>query len=356
MVELSRAQVLAHRIAASGLLRDGLDRVLDLGIQDTPYGSARLALAARGLTELTGLSLVWGARGAPVLLRDGDLGRMAAALWPVSDADATTRIANPRIKEGARLGIGAFTAAASAMREAVCAEMGKGEVSTAVSARIPASLTYDCVPCQARHISGALYQQVGLAAGVRVVPVGRGTRLAPIEDRPPVPETAAGTSELIRSYLRLLGPAGPGEAAKFLGTSQAALRPVWPGDLAEVRVDGRRAWLPSDTVEAVAGAEPPELVRLLPYNDPYLQARDRTLVVPDKAREKEIWKILASPGAVLAGTEIVATWRARAAGRTLTITVTPFEPLTARTRDAVEGEAELVARARGAATTRVEIT
>jgi hypothetical protein len=351
-IEVTREQALAYRIQASGLARSGPVR-LGLGIQDTPYGSAALALAARGLSG-DGLTLVWGARGAPVLLPTPDLARHAAALWPVSDADATTRIMNPRIKEGARLGIAAFTAAASAMREVVTAPMGKGEVSTGVSALVPESLTYDCEPCQARHISGALFQQVGLAAGVRVVPAGRGTTLAPLEARPSVPEHAEGTGDLIKTFLRRLGPATPAEAAKFIGTSQTALRPVWPDDLAEVRIDGRRAWLPADAVDDLRAAKTPEFVRLLPYGDPYMQARDRTLLVPDPAREKAVWKVLAAPGAVLADGEIVGTWRAKLAkARTLEVTVTPFEPLTARTVEAIEAEARLVAAVRKTAEVRV---
>jgi len=351
-VEVTREQVLAYRILVGGLARTGRP-VLDLGVQDTPYGSARLALAARGLSE-DGLTMVWGARGAPVLLPTESLGRQAAALWPVSDADATTRIMNPRIKDGARLGIEAFTVAATAMREAVTAPMAKGEVSTVVSARIPESLTYDCEPCQARHISGGLFQQIGLAAGVRVVPVGRSTTLEPLADRPPVPERAAGTGDLLRTYLRQLGPATLGEAAKFLGTSQTALRPVWPDDLVEVRVAGRRAWLPADAVDELRAARTPEIVRLLPYGDPYMQARDRGLLVPDPAREKAVWKVLAAPGAVLAHGEIVGTWRAKLGrGGTLEVTVTPFEPLTARTQEAIEAEAGLVAAARGTTEARV---
>ncbi|PRH77972.1 hypothetical protein C6N75_17400 [Streptomyces solincola] len=47
-VAVTRAQVLAHRVAAAqGLDRSSADpAVLDLGVQDTPPGSAGVALAA----------------------------------------------------------------------------------------------------------------------------------------------------------------------------------------------------------------------------------------------------------------------------------------------------------------------
>ncbi|MFC8920068.1 DNA glycosylase AlkZ-like family protein [Streptomyces sp. NPDC057116] len=353
--DVSRDRVLAYRVAAHGFDRSSpAPGVLALGAQDTPYGSARQALAARGASP-DGLRLVWSFRGAPHLHRSGDLPSLAAALWPVDDADATARVDTAVIKEGARLGVAAFRVTAGAFREVVTAPMAKGEVSTAVSASVPRSLTYWCERCGARHISGLLFQQAGLFGAVGVVPEGRGTVLAPLPERFPVPVAASGTAELVRAYLRFLGPATPAEVAAFLGTRPAVVRAVWPDDLAEVRVEGRPAWLPAGELDALLSAVSPRLVRLLPPGDPYLQARDRTLVVPDRARAKEIWRAIGGPGALLAGTEIAGTWRARAAGRGLDVTVTPFGPLSAAVRKQLDAEAAAVAAARGAGDVRLRI-
>jgi hypothetical protein len=329
--------------------------VLDIGVQDTPYGSAALALAARTTRPAdAGLLAIWSVRGAPHLHRPADLPALSAALWPLSDADATARISTTNIKEGAKLGIAAFTAAAEAMRAVVTEPMPKGEVSTAVSARVPESLTYRCRACAAQHISGALFQQVGVLAGVGLDRSHGDTWLAPVPDRPAVPAEAAGTDGLISAYLRLLGPATPAEAAKFLDTTQAAAAPAWPaGALAEVSVDGRRAWLPADRADALLSAPRPDVVRLLPPSDPYLQARDRNLLVPDRARQKEVWRILGNPGALLVDGEVAGTWRPKKSGSRLELTVTPFDRAPARVRTAVEAEAERVAEVRGATGVRV---
>jgi hypothetical protein len=89
---------------------------------------------------------------------------------------------------------------------------------------------------------------------------------------------------VLLTYLRLLGPAGPGEVAKYLGTTATEMKKVWPATaLDEVRVDGRRAWLPSAAVTALADASAMPGVRFVPPMDALLQARDRDVLVPDRA-------------------------------------------------------------------------
>lgn len=161
---VSRENALAYRIASQQLHRVDADpsalAVLDLGVQDSAHGSALLALAARTSrpVEDPALILLWTVRGAAHLHRAADLPRLTTALWPLDDADATGRINTTPIRAGARLGLAAFVQAARAFRDVVRGPMPKGEVSTAVSARVDRSLTYDCGPCGARHISGALFQ------------------------------------------------------------------------------------------------------------------------------------------------------------------------------------------------------
>lgn len=360
VLDVDRSKVLAYRIAAQEL--DGVEAapsklaVLDLGVQDTPHGSARLALSARTSRSVDdpSLRLVWSTRGAPHLHRSDDLPTLVARLWPFNDDDAAGRIASTQIKDGARLGLAAFSQTAQAFRKAVRRPTAKGEVSTAVSAAIDPALTYDCAPCGARHISGALFQQAGLAGGVGLQLDGPVTMLGPLAEPVRTPKASAGVETLILAYLRLLGPATPAEVAKFLGTTQTQLRPHWPADLIEVRVDGRRAWLPAEQVDALRAVKPSRLVRLIPPADPFLQARDRTLVVPDKARQSAVWRILGNPGAVLVDGEVAGTWRSRMAGRArLAITVTSFESVPARVRSRVEEEAGRVAAARGADNTEV---
>jgi hypothetical protein len=362
-MDVDRGQVMAYRLAALGLATRSKDRpgdlpVLDLGVQEYTPDSVRVALAARTEAELDDdrLLMVWAARGAPHLHRRRDLKTLVKALWPVSDADAASRIESGQIPEAGKLGIQAFTLTAQAFREVVHSSMPRGEVSTQVSARVPKELTYDCRSCAARHIAGNVWQHSGLAGGIQVESRGRDATLGPIRNPPPLPTENVGIAALITTYLRLLGPATPVEVAKYLGSSTAEMKKVWPTDLAEVQIDGRKAWLPADAVDELSSAKPEPGVRLVPAMDPLLQARDRNLLVPEKAQQKEVWKVLGNPGVLLVDGEIAGVWRAKMAGKKrVDLTVTPFGTLSPKARKSVEAEAATVARARGAADATVAI-
>jgi hypothetical protein len=355
MVNVDRAQVMAYRVAVHGLAARGSARpadlpVLDVGVQEYTPGSVQVALAARTSAEPADdrLVTVWSVRGAPHLHRRADLAVLVRQLWPVSDADASARINSAQIPDGVKLGIEAFRVTAEAFREVLRSPMPRGEASTEVSKRVPRSLTYDCRACQARHIAGNVWQHAGLAGGVEVLSRGRDAMLAPLENAPPRPAANAGIGDLIAAYLRFHGPATPLEVGKYLGSSTAEMKKVWPADqLAEVTVDGRKAWLPSAAVADLSAAERPTGVRFLPPMDPFIQARDRDLLVPERPRQKEVWRTLGNPGVLLVDGEVAGVWRAKLSGRKrVDLTVTSFTTFSATRRKQVESEAAEVARAR----------
>jgi hypothetical protein len=350
-----RQQAMAYRVAALGLA-DRVDArptdlpVLDLGVQEYTPGSAQVALAARTSADTADdrLITVWAARGAPHLHRRADLAALVKQLWPISDADASARIKSGQIPDGMKLGIEAFRVTAEAFREVVREPKPRGEVSSEVSKRVPETLTYDCRSCQARHIAGNVWQHSGLPGGIEVQSRGRDAMLGPLPDAPPLPTKNAGIDELILTYLRFLGPAGPLEVGKYLGSSTAEMKSVWPDDrLTPVTVEGRKAWIPTDAVDALKSASAPSGVRFVPPMDPLLQARDRDVLVPDRERQKEVWRILGNPGALLIDGEVAGVWRAKMAGKKrVDLAVTAFGSIPAARRKQIEKESAEVARAR----------
>lgn len=369
-LEVSRRHAVAYRLHAHGLHRQTDTPselgVLDLGVQDT-RGSAKLAIGAR-LTEAphaealfadgTGLTQLWSFRGAPHIHRAADLNRLARALWPRSDADAISRLAaeTKALQAAGVGGLEAFTAVAGAMRKVVTKPMAKGAVSAGVTAELPGHYSYACRGCASTHVFGGVFQLVGLPAGVEHVPDSAPLTIVPRPGRPPIPEEPEGTEAVVRAYLALHGPATPAQVAGYLGTTQGHLKPVWPaGDLAEISVEGRRTWLPKERLDALENPPDPPFVRMLPTLDPYLQARDRELIVPNEATRKAVWRILGNPGVVLVHGEVAGTWRARASGRKrLEITVQPLAEIPARARAAVSDEAARIATTRGIGDVRVD--
>ncbi|WP_053739412.1 winged helix DNA-binding domain-containing protein [Nocardia sp. NRRL S-836] len=325
-MDLTRQQVLRHRIHQHELDRRVSDAaelaVFSLGVQDNTAGSALLSLAARLTTPTTGdFTVTWSVRGAPHLHRDGELKAFARALWPWSDADARARASRPKVDDL----LAALKHVATAMRSIVTKPMTKGDVSAALTPLAPKQTVEDCRGCRTAHVSDPIFRLAALPAGLRILPECKTVTFERIHGWPGVPRKTAGFAELVHRYLTLHGPAGPSEVAAYFGTTVREVKKRWPDDLVEVSVEGRPAWLP-DGLE-IADAAPPE-VRFLPPTDPYLQARDRDLLLPDKAAQKDVFRVLGRRGAVLVDGEIAGSWQGRVvSGKRFEVTVTPYRPL-----------------------------
>lgn len=357
MISVDRRQVLAYRAHAQGLHRDRADAgalaVLDLGVQDTPRGSAAQAMAVRlgapaGTDEA--LPTTWSVRGAPHVHRAGQLVGLSRALWPWSDDDALARLDTSagNVRRSGMPAREALRFVAESIADIVTQPMAKGDVSTALTPRIPEAMTVDCRRCEATHIVETLFRSAVLPAGITFAPDQQLVTFVPVPGWPGLPEEASGTTDLVTAYLRLLGPARPPDVAGFLGTKPGLMAAVWPQGLAEVDVGGTPAWIPEADYAALAAPPDPPAVRLLPPSDPFLQARDRELLAPDPAHRKVLWPILGRPGALLVGGDITGTWRARKKGRRVEVTVAPFARLPAAARRGLDEEAALLAAARGA--------
>ena len=184
-LKVSRAQVLAYRLAAQGLAREAGAQparlaVLDIGVQDSMTHPAALAFDARLAStppaDLFGpgrpLALTWSLRGAPYVHRRRDLDSVAAALYPLSEQDAAARLneTGPSVAKAGIPALEQFGLAVAAMREVVGEPTGKGAASTAVTRRVPAPMRHECRACKTRHISDSAMRTAALAAGLEIEP------------------------------------------------------------------------------------------------------------------------------------------------------------------------------------------
>ncbi len=66
----------------------------------------------------------------------------------------------------------------------------------------------------------------------------------------------------------------------------------------------------------------PRLLLLGPH-DPYLEQRDRKLILPDSSLHKTVWRTVSNPGAIIRGGQIIGVWQHKGQE----IKLQPFAPL-----------------------------
>ncbi|MGO4204735.1 winged helix DNA-binding domain-containing protein [Rhodococcus sp. TAF43] len=362
-VEVTRAQVLSYRWhvqqldRGSGIATGPTDcDILDLGIQNTGPDGAAWALFVRGTPQASpgDLALAWTLRGAPHSYRRADLPQVAVATAPLSDADAAKRIfdANRPLKAAGIGTLDALREVAGAMREIVDAPTVKGEMSAALTARMSEPYLRFCRPCNATHMYEMPFRLAALQAGLELRP----NTSPPVLERIPgwgsKPYTRTGADgdprfDVIRGYLRFFGPADPKAVAAYIDAPVKDVKAHWPDDTVNVVVGGApRSMLASDR-DGLGAAPPDRSARLLGPFDPYLQLKDRELLVSDEARRKALWPTLGRPGAIAIGGEIVGLWRPRTSGKKLSIEVTPWEKLSKSDRRSLDEQAAALSEFRG---------
>jgi hypothetical protein len=209
-----------------------------------------------------------------------------------------------------------------------------------------------------------LFRAVGTAGAVCIVD-GRGTdaELARtdqwLKSATTAPDRALSRSDLARRFLHCFGPATAQHFADWTQRSLADAKDAFSlieEELVAMAVAGKRAWLLRRDQNAFLSPPEPGGTRLLPVQDPYLQQRDRSTVMPKEAFRRKLWQPTRGPGGVLVDGEIVGTWRARTKRARLEVTVEPFGRLPRGARDGIEAEADRIVPFRDCETVEVSFT
>ncbi|GGI08154.1 DNA glycosylase AlkZ-like family protein [Egicoccus halophilus] len=341
-MDVSRARVLRFRATQQGLAGDGAGvgsepgdhagadaAVLDLGVQDTGGpGAARWALSLRGsAVDDDALVLAWTLRGAPHAYRRGEVATVAAATAPYDEADARKRIfdaARPLRQAGIPV-LDALRTVAGHLRDIVDEPRAKGEVSAELTRRLPAPYLRTCRPCQAVHIHEQPFRLAALPAGLELEPGTSPPVLRRLEGWEGPASEVPGRLDPIRAAVHLLGPTTAQLVASYLDAPVRTVKAHWPPDTLPVTVDGERREILEADRNLLADPPGDDTVRLLGAFDPWLQARDRELLVPDAAARRDLWRVLGRPGALLIGAEAVGSWRPRSSGATLRLQVVRWD-------------------------------
>ena len=160
-----------------------------------------------------------------------------------------------------------------------------------------------------------------------------------------------GERELVRRFLRCYGPSTASCFQQWLGSCPRQAGRLWQAAGEEMEPvetgRGRRYILSRDAEALRAAGEAEEDLLLLGPHDPYLDLRDRQVILADPKRGREVWQTVSNPGAVLRGGRIIGTWRVRTAGERQDFSARLWEPLRKGEADRVRALWEALAAFRG---------
>jgi len=388
---VSRSEVIAFRLRAHHLAerlgdRHLLDAAGPCGVQDSPPGSAVLALHARvrnvsvervaaAVDDDRSLLRTWSMRGAPFCFPTASAPVFTTGVLPPNEKVMRHLIAGvaPAVDSlGLSVGeavdlVGAEIWEVLSARRLAIADLGAG-LARRIAPRLPPG-------------PRALWEQEGpYAPGqplgeavvhfcLRILTLrgivcfasreGSQAPFALVEDwlGHPIPDIdpALARAELLRRYLRCYGPSTRGDFAAWLGIQAGDTDPWWSpieDGLEPVEYRGT-SWILTEDLSALRSATVPDVVRLLPPHDPYTQMRDRDTIA-DPQHHRDVWKPVGEPGAVLVNGRIAGTWRARKSGRRLSVAIRTFGPQPAHVGTSLQDEAEQIGRLRGASSVTVE--
>ncbi len=174
-------------------------------------------------------------------------------------------------------------------------------------------------------------------------------------------EPDAALAAICRRYLAAYGPATHGDFSEWFGRRRLpteAARALFArlggenGEIEEVVVEGKRAWLPTGDAETseTPGLPVGGVPRLLPQYDCYILGSrfGRERIVPEVARARLFaykngrYEGAAARPLLLIDGVVAGMWERRARGKRIEIRVEPFGTLTAGQRDLLDAEATRV--------------
>lgn len=155
--------------------------------------------------------------------------------------------------------------------------------------------------------------------------------------------------ELVRRYLRGFGPATPEDFSIWAAFPLRGARAIWTemaGELAEVSVDGWRAWVLRKDMPALRTARiDGPVVRLLPYFDSYLLGhRDKSHLIDAKHYRRVYRPAAWIAPAVLVDGRVAGTWNHEKGRGGIEVRIEAFGNVPRGVKEGIAAEAEDLGR------------
>lgn len=392
VLTITRDQAIAFRLASHNLARrlpagELLKAAGACGIQNSPPGSAALALYARveglnvadverALIKDKSLLQAWSMRASPHMFPTVDAAVFTVGLLPVDEKSLQFFIQGmiPALELLDMSAIEALDLTSVALREGLNGlEMTKKMLAPLLADRIMPLLSKtqqtawkspsSIVPGQALGetvVRFCLYV-CGLTGQLCFGKRQGNQALLALTDQwldKPKPRSNVGDAraELARRYLHCYGPSTAQHFSEWAGIAPEQAKMVWQTvgeELIEVDFEGLRAWLLRDDMIKIESPRPAEGVRFLPPHEPFLQLRDRETLIHDGGLQKKVWKTLHNPGIVLVEGRPAGTWTSRKTGKLLNLEVKGFPEVSAVPESDIYAEAEAMAAFLGSRSLKV---
>jgi DNA glycosylase AlkZ-like len=390
---VDRAQALAFRLDSHHLavrLPPGsmLAAAGACGVQDSPPGSAALALHAR-VAGLTPAAIEQSMAADRSILRAWSM-RAAPCLYPVSDAAVFTTGLLPGDEASTRFFIRGSNKALDLLGMSVLElvamtatgtcdlldgkTMTKEHLGVELAGRMAKQLTVHQRAIWQSDSFIAPGQSLGeslVRFALYILPLQGLICFASRRDNEaylaridqwlgaplPAADAAKARAELVWRYLHCYGPSTTEHFSLWAGISLAQAWRAWElieDGLAEVDFDGKKTWLLRDDIARFRSPQPARGIRFLPPHEPLLQLRDRETLVPDKSLHRKLWRTVGNPGVLLADGNAVASWRSRKNGKRMNITIEQFDGISDEKRPEIEAEAATLAPFNGCTSVKVE--
>lgn len=155
---------------------------------------------------------------------------------------------------------------------------------------------------------------------------------------------------LVRKFLHCYGPATISSFMDWLGCSRQQAKRLWSAmeeEMEPVSIGKQTCFMLSEDLgHLLSAGEPEDKLLLLGAHDPYLDIRDRSVLLAKSSLQKRVWKTVANPGVILKGGRIVGIWKSKVGKNQLDISMELFEDLQEKERRMLETLAEEYARFR----------
>lgn len=364
--ELSPSQVRAFRLRAHHLDQPLPASRLEeaagaCGLQNSPPGAWENALFCRmeqpdlarwrqALEEDRTLLQAWSFRGVPLVFPTRDSGIFLSALTaqPGEDPWIYTRGITAALEA---VGIGFDPLLEMVAQAAACLD-GQTIQSKEQLDRVLAAQVEEALPpaLRERWRGPSMYgspdrQTVGQAAVsfllrpcsfLGLVVFGKRQGIHPTFTSPtrwlgaPLAPSPDGPHQLVRRYLHCYGPSTRADFAAWLGCSPQQGRRLWQavdGALCPVSLLGRTVYLLAEDLPELLASQEGDRLLLLGAHDPYLDLRDRALILPHLPHQRKLWKITGNPGAILRGGQVIGCWSSRMKGGSPQVSLELWEVL-----------------------------